>query len=1153
EESKAAGQTRNSSESGRGVQESAGITGAGFHLDAFQVEIDKEIDGLFVPAVKPERNEGPVQIGHHEQPKSVQGRSPVTDEQSLRGARKAEGPSTEESKAAGQTINFFESTPGPGIHESAASTGAGFNLDAFQVEIDKEIDVIFVPAVKPERNEGPVQIGHHEQTKSVKDRSPVTDEQSLRGARKAEGPSTEESKAAGQTINFFESTPGPGIQESAASTGAGFNLDAFQVEIDKEIDGIFVPAVKPERNEGPVQIGHHEQTKSVKDRSPVTDEQSLRGARKAEGPSTEESKAAGQTINFFESTPGPGIHESAASTGAGFNLDAFQVEIDKEIDVIFVPAVKPERNEGPVQIGHHEQTKSVKDRSPVTDEQSLRGARKAEGPSTEESKAAGQTINFFESTPGPGIHESAASTGAGFNLDAFQVEIDKEIDVIFVPAVKPERNEGPVQIGHHEQTKSVKDRSPVTDEQSLRGARKAEGPSTEESKAAGQTINFFESTPGPGIQESAASTGAGFNLDAFQVEIDKEIDGIFVPAVKPERNEGPVQIGHHEQTKSVKDRSPVTDEQSLRGARKAEGPSTEESKAAGQTINFFESTPGPGIHESAASTGAGFNLDAFQVEIDKEIDVIFVPAVKPERNEGPVQIGHHEQTKSVKDRSPVTDEQSLRGARKAEGPSTEESKAAGQTINFFESTPGPGIHESAASTGAGFNLDAFQVEIDKEIDVIFVPAVKPERNEGPVQIGHHEQTKSVKDRSPVTDEQSLRGARKAEGPSTEESKAAGQTINFFESTPGPGIQESAASTGAGFNLDAFQVEIDKEIDGIFVPAVKPERNEGPVQIGHHEQTKSVKDRSPVTDEQSLRGARKAEGPSTEESKAAGQTINFFESTPGPGIHESAASTGAGFNLDAFQVEIDKEIDVIFVPAVKPERNEGPVQIGHHEQTKSVKDRSPVTDEQSLRGARKAEGPSTEESKAAGQTINFFESSPGPGIQESAASSGAGLNLDSLQVEIDKEIDSLFVPAVKPGLNEGTVQIGRHEQPKSVQGESPVIAEQSLRDTRKAGGPSLEPSPRAASRTKYDESPPDNGLDSQRYHSHELSKLIEMFNAAYLSLDWELSRENIQKFLAALKQLEPFAARSAEARSVLRILEVILKRLQERPHAVNSSL
>src|SRR5208337_3034340 len=46
---------------------------------------------------------------------------------------------------------------------------------------------------------------------------------------------------------------------------------------------------------------------------------------------------------------------------------------------------------------------------------------------------------------------------------------------------------------------------------------------------------------------------------------------------------------------------------------------------------------------------------------------------------------------------------------------------------------------------------------------------------------------------------------------------------------------------------------------------------------------------------------------------------------------------------------------------------------------------------------------------------------------------------------------------------------------------------------------------------------------------------------------------ILKLLAALHQLEPFASRYADAGSVLRILNVILKRLADKPHAINSRL
>ena len=253
---------------------------------------------------------------------------------------------------------------------------------------------------------------------------------------------------------------------------------------------------------------------------------------------------------------------------------------------------------------------------------------------------------------------------------------------------------------------------------------------------------------------------------------------------------------------------------------------------------------------------------------------------------------------------------------------------------------------------------ALEMEIDREIDSLLVPA-----------------------------------AKRAQG-TMEEPKAAVKTRDFPESRPGPGVKESAGSPGDGVNFDALQVEIDKEIDSLFVPEGMPAKDEGSVQIGRHEQPK--------------RAQRTAEEP-----KAAGKTSDFPESRPGHGVKESAGSPGDGVNFDALQVEIDKEIDSLFVPEGMPAKDEGPVQIDRHEQPK--------------RTQRTAEEP-----KAAGENRNFAESRPGHGVKESAGSPGDGFNLDALQVEIDKEIDSLFVPEGMPAKDEGPVQIDRHEQPKRTQ-------------------------------------------------------------------------------------------------------------------------
>ncbi|MGA2400224.1 MAG: hypothetical protein ABSG91_00770 [Syntrophobacteraceae bacterium] len=220
--------------------------------------------------------------------------------------------------------------------------------------------------------------------------------------------------------------------------------------------------------------------------------------------------------------------------------------------------------------------------------------------------------------------------------------------------------------------------------------------------------------------------------------------------------------------------------------------------------------------------------------------------------------------------------------------------------------------------------------------------------------------------------------------------------------------------------------------------------------------------------------------------------------------KSEARTGIDFL--ALELEIDREIDALFVPA-----------------------------------AKMAQG-TVEESKIAGEAHNVSESRQ-----------GASPDFDALHSEIDKEIDNLFVPAGKPDWNEKPVQIENEEQPKMLQGSSPATDEQGLQGARKARGPSWESAGGGSLRAKYDETPPDITFDSQRYHFHELSKLIEIFNAAYLSLDWEFSPENVRKFLTALNQLEPFASRSADAGSVLRILDTILNRLLDRPHAINSRL
>jgi hypothetical protein len=224
--------------------------------------------------------------------------------------------------------------------------------------------------------------------------------------------------------------------------------------------------------------------------------------------------------------------------------------------------------------------------------------------------------------------------------------------------------------------------------------------------------------------------------------------------------------------------------------------------------------------------------------------------------------------------------------------------------------------------------------------------------------------------------------------------------------------------------------------------------------------------------------------------------------------------GAGIDFRALELEIDGEIDSLFVPMAQ---------------------RAGVA-----------------------ETVEEAHDCSGNGLDNEKGKSSVepeeSIDFGALQAGIDQEIDSLFVPAAKSDLSEGLVHTGNLEQQQTIQSRS-VDSDVQKRPVAQNGvGQSPKSFETATSRAKYDEAtPPDDTFDSEKFHLHELPRLIEIFNAAYLSLDWEFSRENIQKFIAVLNELEPFASRSSGAKSVLRIMDAILKRLVDRPHAVNSRL
>ncbi|MDR3554711.1 MAG: hypothetical protein P4L55_08145, partial [Syntrophobacteraceae bacterium] len=146
-----------------------------------------------------------------------------------------------------------------------------------------------------------------------------------------------------------------------------------------------------------------------------------------------------------------------------------------------------------------------------------------------------------------------------------------------------------------------------------------------------------------------------------------------------------------------------------------------------------------------------------------------------------------------------------------------------------------------------------------------------------------------------------------------------------------------------------------------------------------------------------------------------------------------------------------------------------------------------------------------------------------------------------------EIDKLFAPAKRPGTSPapsasaGAVAAppaGRDSQPQKT---APAYTSEQI----------FNPAPLEIAMESEIDKPFAPSPDSDSFS--ELPAHIEQFNAAYLSLDWDFSRENLQKFIEALEQLEPMVSKSPDAKSVFKILEVILKRLLKRPNAINTKL
>ena len=216
--------------------------------------------------------------------------------------------------------------------------------------------------------------------------------------------------------------------------------------------------------------------------------------------------------------------------------------------------------------------------------------------------------------------------------------------------------------------------------------------------------------------------------------------------------------------------------------------------------------------------------------------------------------------------------------------------------------------------------------------------------------------------------------------------------------------------------------------------------------------------------------------------------------------------GLDIDWDAFEDQIDREIDSLFVPAeasAEPSTGSGVVS----EEDKPAKG-SPVPVAEPPGGFRQDEGERT------------------------------GIDLRALEMEVDREIDNVFVPveafpssaAVLPAS--GTVLEGAQKTGSSSPGRETTTKDAPAASAAFSGEPQSSP-------VKED--------------TESLPSLIEVLNVAYLSLDWECSAQNIAAMDSSLVRLEPFCAGSISLRNLYKILRSVLQRMKTRPSEIDGRL
>ncbi|RPJ09436.1 MAG: hypothetical protein EHM36_04330 [Deltaproteobacteria bacterium] len=178
------------------------------------------------------------------------------------------------------------------------------------------------------------------------------------------------------------------------------------------------------------------------------------------------------------------------------------------------------------------------------------------------------------------------------------------------------------------------------------------------------------------------------------------------------------------------------------------------------------------------------------------------------------------------------------------------------------------------------------------------------------------------------------------------------------------------------------------------------------------------------------------------------------------------------------------------------------------------------------------------------------------------------DFDAFERRIDEEIDRLFIPAGESpdaGEQPGDLKILGEPARREAQ-TKPSIVLPGAQTARKEPSPSplmdsfsggsVADETLAVGRSDPSVAVEQQNVKPQKSPSldrEEMGTLIESFNVAYLSLDWEYSNENISRLERALGKLHPYCLERHETDSLFKVFKALLEHLKAQPDALSSQV